>query len=102
MLVLMIMLPISLVPVCYFFGYYGFIALLVLSILLMFASLKVESIKRVHNLKTYREIVDFVEGKPVNKVKVDKKNRVLKTSLILLIPLISYIVVYLGMTAFGV
>ncbi|MFZ7640622.1 helix-turn-helix domain-containing protein [Bacillus cereus] len=102
MLVLMIMLPISLVPVCYFFGYYGFIALLVLSILLMFASLKVESIKREHNLKTYREIVDFVEGKPVNKVKVDKKNRVLKTSLILLIPLISYIVVYLGMTAFGV
>ncbi len=44
----------------------------------MFASLKVESIKREHNLKTYREIVDFVEGKPVNKVKVDKKKQIIK------------------------
>ncbi|HDR4369110.1 TPA: helix-turn-helix domain-containing protein [Bacillus cereus] len=102
MLALMIILPISLVPVCYFFGYYGFITLLVFSIFLMFASLKVENIKKENNLKTYREIVDFMEEKPVSKVKVDKKDKLLKTSLILSIPLISYILAYLGITVFGI
>lgn len=41
-LALMIMLPISIAPVFYFFGYYGLIILVVLTILLMFSSSKLE------------------------------------------------------------
>lgn len=42
MLVLMILLPISIAPVFYFFGYYGLIIPVVLVILLMLSSSKLE------------------------------------------------------------
>ncbi|QKG84895.1 helix-turn-helix transcriptional regulator [Kroppenstedtia pulmonis] len=102
MVALMIILPISIVPTFYFFGNYGLVIPLVLFILLMFSTLKVEKIKKEHNLKTYRQIVDFVEGKPASKVKPNKKDNVLKIGLILASALISFVLVYLGMSVFGI
>ncbi|MGG2129890.1 helix-turn-helix transcriptional regulator [Bacillus sp. S2(2024)] len=100
MTALMIILPISIAPAFYFFGYYGLIMPLVLFSLLMFSALKVENIKKEHNLKTYRQIVNFVEGKSVSKVKPNKKDKLLKISLVFASALISYGLVYLGMTIF--
>jgi len=102
MLGLMIMFLVSVAPAVYFFGNYGLIIPLVLFILLMFSSLKLEKIKKGHNLKTYRQIIAFVEGKPVSKEKPNKKDKLLKVSLILASALISFIVVYLGMSVFGI
>ncbi|MGN7896584.1 XRE family transcriptional regulator, partial [Bacillus sp. 22475] len=77
MLALMIILPISIAPVFYFFGYYGLIIPGVLTILFMLSLLKLENLKKEHNLKTYRQIVDFIEGKPVSEVKPNIKDKLL-------------------------
>ncbi|PGA50834.1 helix-turn-helix domain-containing protein [Bacillus toyonensis] len=101
MLALMIMLPISIAPVFYFFGYYGLIIPVVLTILLMLSSSKLENLKKEHNLKTYRQIVDFIEGKPVSEVKPNIKDKLLKIGLMLASALISYSLIYLGLSVFG-
>lgn len=101
MLALMIILPISIAPVFYFFGYYGLIIPGVLSIFFMFSLLKVENIKKEHHLKTYRQIVDFIEGKPISEVKPNIKDNLLKISLMVVSALISYSLIYLGLSVFG-
>ena len=101
MLASMIILPISIAPVFHFFGYYGLIIPLVLTILLMFSSQQVENIKKEHNLKTYRQIVDFIEGKPISEVKPNIKDKLLKIGLMLASALISYSLIYLGLSVFG-
>ncbi|WP_257146971.1 helix-turn-helix transcriptional regulator [Bacillus cereus] len=101
MLALMIILPISIAPVFYLFGYYGLIIPVVLTILLMFSLQQVENIKKEHNLKTYRQIVDFIEGKPISEVKPNIKDKLLKISLMLASALISYSLIYLGLSVFG-
>lgn len=101
MLASMIILPISIAPVFHFFGYYGFIITLVLTILFMFSSLKVENINKEHNLKTYRQIVDFIEGKPVSEAKPNIKDKLLKIGLMFASALISYSLIYLGLSVFG-
>ncbi|PEM84868.1 transcriptional regulator [Bacillus wiedmannii] len=101
MLALMILLPISIAPVFYFFGYYGLIIPGGLSIFFMFSLLKVENIKKEHNLKTYRQIVDFIEGKPVREINPNIKDKLLKIVLTLASALISYSLVYLGLSVFG-
>lgn len=101
MLALMIILPISIAPVFYFLGYYGLIIPVVLTILLMFSLQQVENIKKEHNLKTYRQIVDFIEGKPISEVTPNIKDKVLKISLMIASALISYSLIYLGLSVFG-
>ncbi|MFJ8119994.1 helix-turn-helix domain-containing protein [Bacillus mycoides] len=101
MLASMIILPISITLVFYFFGYYGLIIPLVLTILLMFSLQQIENIKKEHNLKTYRQIVDFIEGKPVSEVKPNIKDKLLKIGLMLASALISYSLIYLGLSVFG-
>nr|WP_168455153.1 helix-turn-helix transcriptional regulator [Bacillus cereus]QEF20106.1 helix-turn-helix transcriptional regulator [Bacillus cereus] len=101
MLALMILFPISIAPVFYFFGYYGLIIPVVLTIFFMFSLQQVENIKKEHNLKTYRQIVDFIEGKPISEVKPNIKDKLLKISLMLASALISYSLIYLGLSVFG-
>ncbi|HDR4465083.1 TPA: helix-turn-helix domain-containing protein [Bacillus cereus] len=101
MLASMIILPISIAPVFHFFGYYGLIIPFVFTILLMFSSQQVENIKKEHNLKTYRQIVDFIEGKPVSEVKSNIKDKLLKIGLMTVSALISYSLIYLGLSVFG-
>ncbi|MGG3887553.1 helix-turn-helix transcriptional regulator [Metabacillus fastidiosus] len=102
MMALMVIVPISVVLGLYFFGNYGLVIPLVLFILLMFSALKVEKIKKVQNLKTYRQIVDFLEGKPVSKVKPNKKDKLLKIGLVLTSALIGFVFMYLVMSIVGV
>lgn len=101
MLALMILLPISIAPVFYFFGYYSLIISVVLVILLMLSSSKLENLKKEHNLKTYRQIVDFIEGKPISEVKPNIKDKLLKIGFMLASALISYSLIYLGLSVFG-
>ena len=62
--------------------------------------------KKERNIKTYRQITDFIEGKPVNRTKPKEKSKLLKVGLVLVSVLasglISFLLVYLGMTLFGI
>lgn len=69
--------------------------------LLMFSSLKFENMKKEHNLKTYQQIVDFIEGKPISEIKPNIKDKLLKLGWMFGSALFSYILVYLGLVIFG-
>ncbi len=70
----------------------------------MLSSSKLENLKKEHNLKTYRQIIDdFIEEKPVSEVKANiKKDKLIKIGLMLArSALISYSLIYLGLIVFG-
>lgn len=97
-----IALPISIAPSMYFFGNYGLVIPLVLFILLIFPTLKVEKIKKENNLTTYRQIIAFLEGKTARKIEApNKKDKLFKSGLILASALIGFVLAYLGMSVFG-
>lgn len=102
MTIFMILAPVSIAPVIYLFGYYGLIITLILYVISMVAAFKVERWKKEHHLKTYRQITDFIEGKPVNRAKPQAKDKLLQVGLVLASALISFLLVYLGMTLFGI
>ena len=57
---------ILLVPFYKFFGLEGLIVWLVLYGLVLWYSLKVERFKKEHQIETYKEIRDFMNGLPVD------------------------------------
>src|SRR5699024_7570799 len=69
MIALLIIVPVSIAPALHFFGNYGLVMPLALFVVLMLSALKIEKIKKKHNLKTYRQIV-AVNAK-VKSPKVD-------------------------------
>lgn len=101
MLALMVIAPISIAPAMYFFGNYGLVIPFVLFIILMFTAVKVEKIKKEHHLKTYRQIIAFIEGKSIGKTEPNKKDKLLKLGLIVASALMSFVLVYLGISLFG-
>lgn len=102
MTALMVVFLISIAPAMYFFGNYGLVIPVVLYIMLLFVTMKVEKIKKEHNLKTYRQIVDFIEGKPVIEVEPSKFATFKKVGFIVVSALFSFIVVYVGLSVLGV
>ncbi|HIS28288.1 MAG TPA: helix-turn-helix transcriptional regulator [Candidatus Avamphibacillus intestinigallinarum] len=106
MTIFILLVPISIAPVIYLFGYYGLIITLIFYVIGMVATFKVEKWKKERNIKTYRQITDFIEGKPVNRTKPKEKSKLLKVGLVLVSVLasglISFLLVYLGMTLFGI
>lgn len=99
----MIVFPVSIAPAMYFWGNRGLVIPLVLLILLIFSALKVEKVKKEQNLTTYRQIVAFLEGKPASKVGSPNKNdKFFKLGLILASALVSFVLVYLGMSVLGI
>lgn len=101
MLALLLLFPISIPITIYLFGDSGLVIPLVLFITCMFAASKVQKIKKEYNLKTYRQIKDYIEGKPISAMKPDKWERLLQIGLVLASAIFSFIVVYLGMSLLG-
>lgn len=58
---------VSLIPLCRAFGIAGLIPSLLLISIAIIASLIVERLKKKNNIKTYSEVVAFVEGKPIDR-----------------------------------
>lgn len=102
MMALTIIVPISVAPAMYFFGNYGLVIPLIIFVPAIFSALKVEKIKKEHNLKTYRQITDFIEGKAISEMKPNKKDKLLTISLVFASALIGFVLVYLGMSVLGI
>lgn len=96
----MIVMPLSIAPVIRFFGMAGLFIPLLLFVITMVAAYRVESVKKKNQLKTYRQIVDFLEGKPIRKAAVSKKDFLFKGLLVVTSGVVSFILVYMSMTLF--
>ena len=67
--VLLILTVIVAVPLIAFLGNYGFIAFGILFIITMYYALRVEKFKKENDIRTYKEIVAFTEGKRLDEIE---------------------------------
>lgn len=102
MLGFMIAVPISVAPSVYFFGNYGYFIPGILFAISLVIAFKVEKLKKDNNIRTYQQIIDFMEGKPVGKDKVSIKDRFITVGFTVATAVISFIVVYVGMSLFNI
>lgn len=102
MLGFLIAVPISVGPAVYFLGNYGYIIPGVLFVVGLMIAYKVEKIKKNYNLRTYRQILDFMEGKPVEKEKPKMRDHLFTVGLTIASAAISFVVVYVGMSLFNI
>lgn len=102
MLAGLIGIPLSIAPVMKVLGMVGLLIPLGLFIITMIAAVKIEKLKKTHQLKTYRQIMDFVEGKPIREAQPTRKDLWSKVIVVTLSAISSGIIVYIGLTILNV
>ena len=102
MLAGLIGVPLSVAPVMKYFGVVGLLIPLGLFIITMIAAFKIERLKKVHQLKTYRQIMDFIEGKPIQEAQPTGKDFWSKVIVVTLSAISGFIIVYIGLTILNV
>ena len=70
MMVCMVLMPISIAPMMKLFNVWGLVIPAILGIGLLFSAFKAEKIKKENNIKTYSEIVAYMENKDADKEKI--------------------------------
>lgn len=68
--ILLITCVVSFVPLTIFLDYYGLIISAILFVVTFIISLKVEKLKKENNIQTYKEIVEFSEGKRLDEIQI--------------------------------
>ena len=64
------------------FSDYYFILTLVFGALMIMYAVKIENRKKELDIQTYREIVDFMEGKPVERTQSERKRKMWKEKIL--------------------
>jgi len=82
MMILFFVLMFITLPLVKNFSDYFFILTLVFGALMMFYAVKIERMKKDLDIKTYREIVDFMEGKPVERTISERKKKLWKENIL--------------------
>lgn len=70
---LFLLFIISAIPFMYFLGGYGIIIVVILYAALIYCSIRVEKYKKKYDIKTYKEIVAFTEGKKLDEIEKAKE-----------------------------
>lgn len=102
MLVGLIAVPLSIAPVMKYLGMIGLLIPLGLFIITMMAASKIERLKKTHQLKTYRQIMDFIEGKPIQVEQPTRKDLWSKVMVVTLSAISGFVIVYIGLTILNV
>ncbi|MDS4004975.1 XRE family transcriptional regulator [Staphylococcus capitis] len=63
---------ISIGPLLHFFNNYAYIIILLLAILTGYSAIKVDKYKQKNDLFTYKQILDYINGKPIKKINTNK------------------------------
>ena len=74
MLILLLLSVGALFPLLKFIGFYAFIPCFGLWLSAMIFAIKIEQIKKNHNIQSYKEIVAFTEGKRLDELKQIEEN----------------------------
>lgn len=70
---LFLLFIISAIPFMHFLGGYGIIIVVILYAALIYCSIRVEKYKKKYDIKTYKEIVAFTEGKKLDEIERAKE-----------------------------
>lgn len=99
MLLFILLTALSVGPALYLPGYWWIVPPLCFWLVSMYAALKIEKIKKTQNIKTYKEIVAFMENQDLDAIrkKRDVKKDFLSTAVIVVVfPLIVGIIAWLS------
>lgn len=58
-------------PSLHFFGVYGYAIVILLAVIAGFSAIKVDKYKDEKRLFTYKQILDYMNGKPIRKINAD-------------------------------
>lgn len=67
--ILLVLLMVSAVPLAVFLGYYGLVGTGILFIISMHYAKAIETYKKTNDIQTYKEILSFTEGKPLDEIE---------------------------------
>lgn len=95
MLIMMLLTSISIGPVLKIFGYYGLIITLILGIITLYFGDQIDRLKYKYQIKTYKEIVSFMETGKVENNKISTKINEWVESLII-VAIVIIVTVVLG------
>lgn len=92
--VMLLLVLIAPFPLVHYMGWVGIVITVILAAATLPIALKIEKIKKEHNIQTYREISDFMAGRKLDKIveERDKKQmrfeNILKVTISAAIPLV--------------
>lgn len=90
-----ILTAISIGPSLHYFGNLGYIIVISLGAISIYSSLKIEKYKKQNNLFTYKQILDYMNGKPIKKINTDIKKHKLTNAIISIIYITIFITIFL-------
>lgn len=82
MMVVFFALMFATLPLVKNFSEYFFILTLVFGAVMILYAVRIERMKKELDIQTYREIVDFMEGKPVERTLNDRKKKLWKENIL--------------------
>lgn len=105
MIVFLLLTIISGVPAVKYFDMWGILIPVLLYGIAMFYTYKVEAFKRQHNLKTYSQIADYMDGKDVKQIRAknikrDRKDKIIGVAMPILSAIIAFFIPYIMMKIF--
>lgn len=71
--ILLVISVVSILPLTMLLGYYGLIPWVLIYSVTMFYAFKVEKLKKLHDIQTYKEIVAFSEGKRLDEIQKQRE-----------------------------
>lgn len=77
-----ILTAISIGPSLHYLGIYGYIIVILLAAISGYSTIKVDKYKSQNKIFTYKQILDYMNGKPIKKINEDKKKHKIINALI--------------------
>jgi len=90
-----ILTAISVGPSLHFFGMYGYIIVISLAFISGYSAIKVDKYKAQNKLFTYKQILDYMNGKPIEKINTDKTKHKIINAMISIIYIALFITIFI-------
>ena len=89
-----ILTAISVGPSLHFFGNYGYIIVIILAIITSYSAIKIDKYKNQNKLFTYKQILDYMNGKPIKKINEDKTKHKIINAIISILYITIFITIF--------
>lgn len=90
-----ILTAISIGPSLHYLGNLGYIIVVSLAVISIYSSFKVEKYKKQNHLFTYKQILDYINGKPIRRIKTDKTKHKVINAIISILYITIFITIFI-------
>ena len=76
------------------YGHYGYIIVIILDIITSYSAIKIDKYKNQNKLFTYKQILDYMNGKPIKKINKDKTKHKIINAIISILYITIFITIF--------